>query len=261
MVTLEKTVKSKDHISTKFKFNLDNKYVIELLLVERKEKNIICFPCQIGCSLSCKFCKSGIFMRDLTPNEIYTSIEQVKNKIRVDRKPLLLSCMGIGEPSLNKNILDIFDKIYGLGDKLAVATTGIRSQIFSELNQFEKRLKVMLSLHAVTTEKRAQLLCNYMDVNYLMNEFNKYRGSKEINYVLLKNFNDTMKDCRALKKLSDGIPVKINRYNKTNDHLNASDKIKRFMFVYKLLGGKIEYYETDGVDIEGACGMMTYQIK
>ena len=257
---LVEVIKSKDRMTRKFRFLLDEKYVTEFVLVERPEKNIICFPSQLGCSLSCKFCRSGNYVRDLTANEIFLGINSVKLYI-THNKPTLLSCMGEGEPALNKNFHEILTMLNTSPDRLALATTGIRPSIFEEMNEFKDNLKIMLSLHASSTSKRFKLLQNKMDVEFLMEEFNKYQGKKEVNYVLINDFNDSIKDCRRLKKLCKKLPVKINRYNKTTEYFEASQRVKKFMFMYKMLGGKIEYYETDGTDIRAACGMMSYQIR
>jgi 23S rRNA (adenine2503-C2)-methyltransferase len=258
---LNEVIKSRDSITSKFKFIVDDRYIVDFLLVERPEKNIICFPSQIGCVGTCVFCKSGKFLRDLTSDEIREMINNVKTYIKKKSKNLLLSCMGEGEPSLSYSMVNVFDTIYNSCDKLALATTGANHFIFEEMNRFAHKLKIMLSLHGVTESKRGMLLNNYRNVEGLISMFENYKGKKEVNYVLLENFNDSLEDCRKLKTLCNGIPVKINRYNNTNDAFKMSSNVNIFIEEYKSLGGDIEYYETDGVDIEGACGMMSYQIK
>lgn len=260
-VNLNEVIESKDSITSKFRFIVDDRYIVEFVLVQRPEKNIICFPSQIGCKGTCVFCKSGKFVRDLQSDEILGLINEVKTFIKKKNKKLLLSCMGEGEPGFSDSILHVFDAIYNSGDKLALATMGVDHYLFQDMNRFANKLKVMLSLHGVTKSQRGTLLNNYRTIEFLIEWFLKYKGKKEINYVLLENFNDSLEDCRRLKILSRDIPVKINRYNNTNGAFKMSPNVNIFIDEYKTLGGDIEYYETDGVDIEAACGMMSYQIK
>jgi hypothetical protein len=71
---LNEVIESEDSITSKFKFIIDDRYIVEFVLVERPEKNIICFPSQIGCIGTCVFCKSGKFIRDLSEIDYYSQV-------------------------------------------------------------------------------------------------------------------------------------------------------------------------------------------
>lgn len=261
MNILKEVKHSRDDITRKFHFQLRDRCIIQLVLVERPEKNIICFPSQIGCCLHCKICRSKELVRNLNAEEIYSCVMTIKEHIKDETKPLLLSCMGEGEPSLNRNIVDIFEKLNEISDRFALATTGINTSIFSNMNVFKDKMKIMLSLHGTTVKQRYDLLNNNMDLKFLLDEFQTYEGKKEVNYILLNKFNDSIASCVRLRKLVKSIPVKINNYNKTVDVFTKSDRLGKFMSLYKTMGGKIEYYETDGIDIAAACGMLTHHLR
>ena len=104
-VIITNILNSKDNVSRKYVQSTIDNYRLETLYVDYKNKHIICFSTQIGCSLGCKFCYNGLkhnFKRNLTKEEICNQIENViiKEKLK-NNKPILFSAMGIGEPLLN----------------------------------------------------------------------------------------------------------------------------------------------------------------
>lgn len=247
-------------IVTKFDFALEDA-VVQLVLVKRPDKNIICYPSQIGCALGCVFCLSKPWVRSLGGDEIVSLIKQVYTHIDNDNKTLL-SCMGEGEIGLSPYRSQIINllKYHFPNCSLAVSTTGIGLSFFREMGVFRSVLKIQLSLHAVTTQKRLSLMpLDDADVDGLVSFFNTYPGRKEINYLLIDGVNDSDDDAKKLFELSHNIPIKINKLS-PNPNVNQSPRVEEFISYYNTLGGEIEYYETDGVDIAATCGMLTHQL-
>ncbi len=80
----------------------------------------------------------------------------------------------------------------------------------------------------------------------------------EWNYVLFNNINDSIEDARKLYKLlgNDEI-IKINKFNRVEiSQLSESKNKDVFISTLESLGMQVEYYETNGADINGACGQM-----
>lgn len=263
---------SKDEVAKKYVQITSDNSRIETSYVNYKNKHIICFSTQIGCNLGCKFCYNGIkhnFKRNLSTKEI---CEQIENVIQVEHpsndKPILFSAMGIGEPLLNyDNLINSFrylnEKYHN--SKFALATTGIDldnilklAEDLKEINNF----KLTISLHSADENKRRKLIPISKDLASLVETVNKYqqlsKRDVEWNYVLMKDVNDSDDDAKKLYELlGKNAYVKLNKYNKVEiSELTKSDKVDSFILELKKYGMKVEYYETNGEDVDAACGQM-----
>ncbi len=263
---------SKDKVSRKYVQTTVDNYRIETLYVNYKNKYIICFSTQVGCNLGCKFCYNGIrhnFKRNLTVEEI---CDQIENVIREENpnndKPILFSAMGIGEPLLNyDNLVKAFyvlDKRYP-NNKFALATTGVNLKNILSLAKDLKNInkfKLTISLHSANETKRHYLMPVSSKLSSLVKTVKKYKKESgrevEWNYVLFNNINDSIEDAEKLfELLGKDEYIKINKFNKVEiSKLSESKNKEMFISKLKSLGMPVEYYETNGVDIDGACGQM-----
>lgn len=263
---------SKDKVSRKYVQTTADDYRIETLYVDYKNKYIICFSTQVGCNLRCKFCYNGIrhnFKRNLTSEEICNQIENVMREERPNKdKPILFSAMGIGEPLLNYDNLikafHILDKKYP-NNKFALATTGVNLKNILNLAKDLKdinKFKLTISLHSADEEKRNCLMPISSDLISLVKTVKKYKAISgrevEWNYVLFNNINDSIEDAKKLfELLGKDEYIKINKFNKVEiSELSESKNKDIFISTLESLGMQVEYYETNGVDIDGACGQM-----
>lgn len=263
---------SKDGISKKYVQITSDNFRIETSFVNYNNKYIICFSTQVGCNLGCKFCYNGIkhnFKRNLTDIEICQQIENViqKEKPRND-KPILFSAMGIGEPLLNyNNLIKSFhhlNKKYP-NSKFALATTGVDLNNILKLAEDLKNIndfKLTISLHSADQNKRNYLMPINNEISSLVKTVNEYqRISKrkvEWNYVLFSGINDSSNDVQKLfELLGKDAYIKINKFNKVdNCDLTESENRDNFISNLEKYGMKVEYYETNGADINAACGQM-----
>ena len=263
---------SKDTISRKYVQTTADDYRIETLYVDYKNKYIICFSTQVGCNLRCKFCYNGIrhnFKRNLTSKEICNQIENVMNEEKPNKdKPILFSAMGIGEPLLNYDNLikafHILNKKYP-NNKFALATTGVNLKNILNLAKDLKdinKFKLTISLHSADEEKRKYLMPISNDLISLVKTVKKYKAISgrevEWNYVLFNNINDSIEDAKKLfELLGKDEYIKINKFNNVKiSELSESKNKDIFISTLENLGMQVEYYETNGVDIDGACGQM-----
>ena len=263
---------SKDTISRKYVQTTADDYRIETLYVDYKNKYIICFSTQVGCNLRCKFCYNGIrhnFKRNLTSKEICNQIENVMNEEKPNKdKPILFSAMGIGEPLLNYDNLikafHILNKKYP-NNKFALATTGVNLKKILNLAKDLKdinKFKLTISLHSADEEKRKYLMPISNDLISLVKTVKKYKAISgrevEWNYVLFNNINDSIEDAKKLFEiLGKDEYIKINKFNNVKiSELSESKNKDIFISTLESLGMQVEYYETNGVDIDGACGQM-----
>src|SRR5205085_3859561 len=136
--------------------------------------------------------------------------------------------MGMGEPLLNyKNVLKAVDKISapdGLGmspRRITVSTAGVAKMI-RQLGDDKVRFKLALSLHAANDAKRHEIMPindsnNIKSLIEALNYFYK-QTSNEITfeYILFKDFNDSLKDADELIKIYRHVPadlINIIEYN------------------------------------------------
>jgi len=101
-----KIIKTKDLNTYKALIELNDKNIIESVLIKNKNGYTACISSQCGCSLNCAFCATGQngFIRNLTSEEITDQILFWKKYIsenNIQKKLTNIVYMGMGEPFLN----------------------------------------------------------------------------------------------------------------------------------------------------------------
>jgi len=225
---------------------------IQGVAVIRPKKFIICVPSQIGCPIQCKFCKAKMFERNLTTNEIQRLINYLL-RFNTEKKPVLLSFMGVGEPSLN---LDTVEKVIKANKfaKYAISTCGYDPMIYKA----DPKIKIQVSLNAPTEKIRAALMPKAPSLKLTLERTKTFLINYDLNYVLIEDVNDRDEDASdlvALLKEYQFFRIKINRYNETGDFF-PSKRTSKFIRVLERAGIEVEYYETDGREIQAACGQL-----
>ena len=112
---ITETHKSSDG-TMKFLVELMDGNKVECVYIPEKTRGTICVSSQVGCSLTCKFCRSGTqrLVKNLSISEIIIQILLVKDKLNDwgDQKKLTnIVFMGQGEPLINIKNLKIAVKI------------------------------------------------------------------------------------------------------------------------------------------------------
>ena len=181
--------------------------------------------------------------------------------------------MGMGEPLLNyKNTLKSIDWITspdGLGmspKRITVSTAGIAKMI-KKLGDDEVRFNLALSLHAANDEKRSKIM-EINDTNNLealseaLKYFHEKTGSRiTFEYIIFRDFNDSLQDARELAEFAKCVPCKINiiEYNPIDDgEFQQADPIKVNVFASFLedLNMIVNVRRSRGKDIDAACGQL-----
>lgn len=263
-------------IKSRFK-TFDNHFV-EGVLIPTEERRTACVSSQIGCSLSCKFCATGYMKRErnLTFDEIYDEVVLLNQQsLEIFEKKLSnIVFMGMGEPLLNyKNVLKAIERISatdGLGmspRRITVSTAGVSKQI-KQLGDDDVKFKLALSLHAANDKKRHEIMPindtnNIQSLVDALNYF--YRQTKNeitFEYILFKNFNDSLKDADELIKLYRQVPVdlvNIIEYNPIDAaRFEKPDEEKTMAFVNHLEKQRVNVRvrRSRGRDIDAACGQL-----
>lgn len=273
---------TQEHVSRdgtiKLLVELSDNNLVETVLMRYNYGNVVCVTTQVGCNMGCKFCASGLLKksRDLTVGEMLGQVLVMNNLLKTRGEEKLVThvvLMGIGEPFDNfTNIVDFIDllkdpKALEIGARhITVSTCGLVPKI-REFADLKLQVKLAISLHAATDEKRNQVmpinkaypLKEVMDaVKYYEKVTNK-RVTYE--YIMLKDFNDTIEDAYALAKLVRGTLGFVNLipYNSVDEHLfERSPKERTYKFADTLM--KEGIYTTVrkefGNDIDAACGQL-----
>jgi 23S rRNA (adenine2503-C2)-methyltransferase len=273
---IDQEQKSKDG-TIKLGFELFDNRIIEGVLIPSNKRMTACVSSQVGCTLSCAFCATGMIKRDrnLSPGEIYDQVVLL-NKTAQDNYSYHLSnivFMGMGEPLLNyDNVMAAIEKITspeGLGmapRRITLSTVGIARGI-KRLADEEKDFKLAWSLHAPTNEKRNEIMginkSNSIEdvMEALQYFYQKTKNKITFEYIIFDDFNDSLEDAKALLKLCKQVPAFVNiiEYNQVDGVvLNKANNGRRkaFMDYLEQNGVTAKLRISRGEDIDAACGQL-----
>lgn len=266
----------------KFAFRLFDNNIVEGVLIPTSERMTACISSQVGCSLTCKFCATGKLerLRNLDAAEIYDQVVHIRNQaLEKYNTPLTnIVYMGMGEPLLNyANTLKSIEKITspdGLGmspQRITVSTAGIAKMI-KKLGDDNVKFNLALSLHAANDEKR-KIIMPINETNSLdalaeaLNYFYEKTGTRvTFEYIIFKNFNDTVQDAQDLVNFWKRVPSKINiiEYNPIEGgEFEQTTESRLAAFISHLEKNKIivNVRRSRGKDIDAACGQLANRNK
>lgn len=247
-----------------------------LMRFDNRANLTACVSSQVGCAVNCSFCATGKrgFIRNLSYKEI---IEQVLTIQRdTGLKVTNVVFMGQGEPLLNlDNVLKamkIFNENFQIGARrLTVSTSGIIPGI-KKLAELDMQSTLAISLHAPNHEIRKQLM--QIENKYPMTELKKALKSYiektgrriTIEYLLIKDLNDTLQSAKELVEYLHDLKCNINLipYNPTekNDYQKPSgNSIMRFKSLLEQSGKKVTVRLERGADIDAACGQLRGKVE
>jgi 23S rRNA (adenine2503-C2)-methyltransferase len=276
-LTIDATQYSEDG-TIKSRFKTWDGHLVEGVMIPTESRNTACVSSQIGCSLSCKFCATGYIdrKRNLEFDEIYDEVVLINRQSeKVHGKKLSnIVFMGMGEPLLNyKNVLRAIDRITspdGLAmspRRITVSTAGVAKGI-SQLGDDKVKFKLALSLHAATDAKRHEIMPinDSNNIKSLIDALNYfYKQTKNeitFEYILFKNFNDSLKDADELIKIYRQVPadlVNIIEYNPIDfAKFEKPDEAKVEAFMAYLGKNRVNarLRRSRGKDIDAACGQL-----
>ncbi|MBU5638201.1 23S rRNA (adenine(2503)-C(2))-methyltransferase RlmN [Geomonas sp. Red69] len=263
-------VEASEDGTRKYLFRLKDGAAVESVLIPDEGRNTLCISSQVGCAMQCAFCLTGTFglSRNLTTSEIVNQVCAVKREHPVNN----IVFMGMGEPLANLSavipavqILTDPDGFQLSTRKVTVSTSGLVPEM-AELGR-GCTVNLAVSLNATTDEVRDRI----MPVNraYPLKELLAAckafplpsRRWITIEYVMIRDLNDTLDDAKRLVRLISNIPSKVNLIP-FNEHDGCAFKsptqetIDRF---HKYLLDKhvtVITRSSRGGDISAACGQL-----
>lgn len=262
----------------KTRFRTHEGHAIEGVLIPTDTRMTACVSSQIGCSLSCKFCATGYLerKRNLEFDEIVDEVAILNRQAEeaTGKRLSNIVFMGMGEPLLNyNNVMKAIERITaedGLAmspRRITVSTAGVAKMI-RQLGDDAVRFKLALSLHAANDDKRNEIMGinetnNLKSLIDALNYFyKKTRNEITLEYILFKDFNDSIKDADELIKIYRQVPadlVNIIEYNPIDlAKFEKPDEQKVDSFMQYLEKNRVNarLRRSRGKDIDAACGQL-----
>jgi 23S rRNA (adenine2503-C2)-methyltransferase len=247
----------------------------------------LCVSSQVGCTLNCTFCHTGTqkLVRNLTAAEIVAQVQVCRDDLEEwpkfgedvtdqdERRLSNIVFMGMGEPLYNLDHVADAIEIISDGEGIALSRRRITvstSGVVPQLEPLGTRTQAMLaiSLHATNDALRDVLvpLNKKYPLDQLMAGIRAYPGLSNarrvtFEYVMLKGINDSPEEARALVKLIEGLPAKVNLipfnpWPGTDYECSDWKTIERFAAILNKAGYASPIRTPRGRDILAACGQL-----
>jgi 23S rRNA (adenine2503-C2)-methyltransferase len=247
-------------------------------------ESICCLSTQIGCAMSCGFCRSTDpfefypekpqrMLRNLISQEI---VDQALNAFDAAPQPLesngiVFSYMGIGEPFANINAIK--DSVTQLGTKYPRSRATLSTIAFNTpeiikladevaTGAYPIPIKLHISLHSPFDEPRQRLIPHASPISETLDVAEYYAkttdSSVKLNYVLIAGFNNNKGDASRLVGLLQnrkGLILKISDLNSDSKNLEVSlEDTDRFESWLLESGIETCRFSSKGRDIKAGCG-------
>ncbi|MFA6790863.1 MAG: 23S rRNA (adenine(2503)-C(2))-methyltransferase RlmN, partial [Candidatus Izemoplasmatales bacterium] len=257
----------------KYLLRLEDNSLIETVLMQHDYGMSLCVTSQIGCSMGCAFCASGLKkrQRNLEVFELVGQILAVAKHMKLRISHVVV--MGTGEPFDNydqvirfiKTIND--DKGLAIGQRhITVSTCGIVPKILAYADE-PIRSNLAISLHAPNDRLRSKLMP--INKRYPIQDviaacevyFKKTSRRVTYEYILLSGVNDSLDMADELAQLLRGQNAYVNLipYNPVGEFAFKQTDLTRasaFMDHLAKKGINTILRKEQGADIQAACGQL-----
>jgi 23S rRNA (adenine2503-C2)-methyltransferase len=259
----------------KYLFRLRDGALAEAVRIPLEAPNrfTVCLSSQVGCAMGCTFCATGRLglTRNLEPWEIVAQFVAVR-----DEAPGVVTgavFQGQGEPLHNyANVLHAAEILaHPCGGRIAakaitISTVGLVPAI-ARLADERKPYRLIVSLTSAIDERRRELLpsASAWPVETLAEAIRAYQrvtgGRITIAWVLLGGINTGSDEVDALRRLFDGIPLRLNLIDvndaREDGYRRATEsELARFRDELRALEIPVVRRYSGGAARHAACGML-----
>jgi 23S rRNA (adenine2503-C2)-methyltransferase len=267
----------------KWLIQIDGGNSVETVFIPESDRGTLCISSQVGCPLECKFCSTGQqgFNRNLSTSEIIGQVWAANKALGYfenDKRIITnIVFMGMGEPLLNyDNVLKAINLLtddlgFGLARRrVTVSTSGIIPEI--DRLKDDTNVSLAISLHASNNELRNDIVpinrsYPMRDLLAACKRFTEARDNEPITieYVMLKDVNDSIQDAHDLVGCLRDIPAKVNlipfnTFPGTNYNCSEIKTINAFRDVLVKSSIITITRKTRGDDIDAACGQLVGKV-
>jgi 23S rRNA (adenine2503-C2)-methyltransferase len=282
----------------KWLLRADAAQAFEMVFIPEPDRGTLCISSQVGCALDCSFCATAQqgFNRNLSTAEmvgqVWLAVRELEREqqLRADpAAPAVASApaderhvtnvvlMGMGEPLANfRNVvpaLRILLDDFGFDlsrRRVTLSTSGLVPQIYKLAR--ETNVALAVSLHAPDDALRNELvpINRKHPIAELLQACWHYLDSRcgrsvTFEYVMLEGVNDSAAQARALARLLQGHPAKVNLipfnpFPGTRYRRSSAPVIQRFRDELLQRGVLATIRRTRGDDIDAACGQLAGRV-
>jgi 23S rRNA (adenine2503-C2)-methyltransferase len=251
---------------------------IETVHIPDGTRSTICVSSQVGCALDCSFCSTAQqgFNRNLSVAEIIGQVWVAAREL--GEMPTNVVMMGMGEPLANlDNVVAAMelmqeDLAYMIAkSRVTLSTSGIVPALrrLRELSD----VSLAVSLHAPDNALRDELVP--INRKYPLEElipacrdFIRHDKRRKITweYVMLDGVNDSIAHAKALIRLLQGVPSKVNLipfnpFPGSDYRTSPPERVEAFRQRLLRAGIMSMTRKTRGDDIDAACGQLVGKVR
>ncbi len=249
---------------------------VETVLMRYDYGNAVCVSSEVGCSMGCAFCASGLIKktRNLTAAEMVGQVMRINDFLSNEGQRVThIVVMGTGEPFDNyDNVMEfirIMNEAHGLAigaRHITVSTCGLVEGIRKYANE-GLQINLAISLHAPNQEIRSRLMpiARKYDLNELMEAVKYYERTAgrrvTFEYILIDGINDGIEQADELSDLIRGTLAYVNLivYNAVKEKpfkRPSENRVSAFYDRLKKRGVNCTIRKEFGGDIDAACGQL-----
>lgn len=254
----------------------DGLFAESVLLIDGRGRKTACLSSQVGCAMGCLFCRTGTmgFLRNLSASEIIEQLLMLKASYG-DITHIVF--MGMGEPLANREAVMKAAQLLHHPEahnisyrRITLSTCGLADQI----RTLHQDPPIRLAVSLVTA--REDLRNTLMPVNrrYPLRElrssllaYQRASGRRiTLEYVLIRNCNDTPEDIAALAGFCKGLKVLVNviPWNPV-EGLSYQEPspagTEKFSAALEQLGITVSKRLRKGRGVNGACGQLAVPLN
>ncbi|MBO4281976.1 MAG: 23S rRNA (adenine(2503)-C(2))-methyltransferase RlmN [Bacteroidales bacterium] len=268
--------------SVKYAVRMSDGAVVEMVLIPSRNRSTLCVSSQVGCPLNCRFCATARmgFSRNLNAYEMYAQVfaARQESEARFGHPLSNIVWMGMGEPLLNfeavKAAVERVTDPEGMGmspSRITLSTSGHCDGIRQMARELPS-VHLAVSLHTADARQRQELMPigGKYPLSALSDALADYHERTNnritLEYMLLKDVNDSLRHVRLLLDFCRRFPVKINLIE-YNTHPYApyqpsdADTFRRFAQSLEEKNLIVNVRRSKGRDIAAACGQLANEKK
>ncbi len=273
---IEREIKSKDNMTHKVSFALEDNNIIETVLMRYDRRNTICVSTQAGCAIGCVFCATGQmgYKRNLSVGEIVEQVYYFARRLQESEQRVTnIVFMGMGEPFHNfPAVMDAIKTLnhpagFNLGQRrITISTVGIVPGIrkFAAENS---QVNLAISLHAANDELRSSLLPinKKYPIAELISACHAYvkatRRRITFEYALIQGENDSIAHAIELAGLLKDMlchvnVIPLNPTEKYAGRATTQAVSQEFQLVLQQAGIPCTIRLRRGIEISAGCGQL-----